>query len=36
MQWPCIAWYREGAAVQRLLPYLATYLGHIDVAAIQR
>ena len=31
-----IAWYREGADVQRLLPHLATYLGHIDVAATQR
>ena len=31
-----IAWYREGADVQRLLPLLATYLGHVDVAATQR
>jgi integrase len=31
-----LAWYREGADVQRLLPYLATYLGHVDVAATQR
>jgi site-specific recombinase XerD len=31
-----ISWYREGADVQRLLPFLATYLGHIDVAATQR
>jgi integrase/recombinase XerD len=30
------AWYREGAEVQRLLPLLATYLGHGDVAATQR
>ena len=30
------AWYREGADVQRLLPALATYLGHVDVAATQR
>ena len=25
------AWYREGADVQRLLPVLATYLGHSDL-----
>jgi site-specific recombinase XerD len=31
-----ISWYREGADVQRLLPFLSTYLGHIDVAATQR
>lgn len=31
-----ISWYREGADVQRLLPFLATYLGHINVAATQR
>ena len=31
-----IAWYREGADVQQLLPHLATYLGHVDVAAAQR
>ncbi len=31
-----VAWYREGADVQRLLPQLATYLGHVDVAATQR
>ncbi|WP_209262653.1 hypothetical protein [Thiorhodococcus minor] len=31
-----VAWYREGADVQRLLPKLATYLGHVDVAATQR
>jgi site-specific recombinase XerD len=30
-----IAWYRAGADVQRLLPYLATYLGHVDVASTQ-
>ncbi len=28
-----IAWYRTGANVQRLLPALATYLGHIDLDA---
>ena len=31
-----IAWYRTGADVQRLLPQLATYLGHIDVSSTQR
>jgi len=31
-----VAWYREDADVQRLLPQLATYLGHVDVAATQR
>jgi integrase/recombinase XerD len=31
-----IAWYRAGADVQRLLPQLATYLGHVDVASTQR
>lgn len=30
-----IAWYRAGADVQRLLPQLATYLGHVDVASTQ-
>lgn len=29
-------WYREGADVQRLLPLLATYLGHVDVSQTQR
>jgi integrase/recombinase XerD len=31
-----IAWYRAGVDVQRLLPPLATYLGHVDVASTQR
>lgn len=31
-----VSWYRQGADVQRLLPQLATYLGHVDVAATQR
>lgn len=31
-----ISWYRQGADVQRLLPHLATYLGHIHIAATQR
>lgn len=30
------SWYREGADVQRLLPCLATYLGHADVSATRR
>jgi integrase/recombinase XerD len=31
-----IAWYRTGADVQRLLPQLATYLGHVDIGSTQR
>lgn len=31
-----VSWYRDGADVQRLLPQLATYLGHINIAATQR
>jgi len=31
-----IAWYRAGADVQKLLPQLATYLGHVDVSSTQR
>jgi len=31
-----IAWYRAGANVQRLLPQLATYLGHVDIRSTQR
>lgn len=31
-----IAWYRSGANLQLLLPQLATYLGHIDLASTQR
>ncbi|GFP19742.1 hypothetical protein HKBW3S03_01246 [Candidatus Hakubella thermalkaliphila] len=31
-----VAWYREGADVQRLLPLLSTYLGHLDIAGTQR
>jgi integrase len=30
------AWYREGKDVQRLLPQLATYLGHVSIASTQR
>jgi site-specific recombinase XerD len=28
-------WYREGKDVQRLLPLLSTYLGHVDIASTQ-
>ena len=31
-----VAWYREGADVQRLLPLLSTYLGHLNIAGTQR
>jgi len=31
-----VSWYRAGADVQRLLPQLATYLGHIHIASTQR
>ena len=27
-----IAWYREGADVQSLLPLLSTYLGHVNLS----
>lgn len=30
-----VAWYRSGADVQRLLPQLSTYLGHIGLAETQ-
>jgi site-specific recombinase XerD len=30
------AWYREGKDVQRLLPKLSTYLGHVGIAETQR
>ncbi len=30
-----IAWYRAGADVQRMLPHLSTYLGHIGIAETQ-
>lgn len=29
------AWYHAGADVQKLLPHLSTYLGHVNVAATQ-
>lgn len=31
-----VAWYQQGADVQRLLPQLATYLGHVHINATQR
>jgi integrase/recombinase XerD len=31
-----LAWYRSGRDVQRLLPQLATYLGHVDIKSTQR
>jgi len=31
-----IAWYQKGRDVQRLLPALSTYLGHVDLSATQR
>jgi site-specific recombinase XerD len=31
-----LSWYRSGADVQRLLPQLATYLGHIHISGTQR
>lgn len=31
-----ISWYRREADVQRLLPQLATYLGHVHIGATQR
>lgn len=31
-----VTWYRQGADVQRLLPHLSTYLGHVNIAATQR
>ena len=30
-----LAWYREGKDVNALLPALATYLGHVNVASTQ-
>jgi site-specific recombinase XerD len=30
-----ISWYQQGADVQNLLPQLATYLGHVNIAATQ-
>lgn len=31
-----ITWYRDGADVQRLLPKLSTYLGHVHISGTQR
>ena len=30
-----LSWYRQGADVQRLLPHLSTYLGHVNLASTQ-
>ncbi|HET9644204.1 MAG TPA: tyrosine-type recombinase/integrase, partial [Burkholderiaceae bacterium] len=30
-----VRWYRDGADVQRLLPQLATYLGHVHITGTQ-
>ena len=30
-----VAWYREGADLQTRLPFLATYLGHVNVSGTQ-
>ena len=29
------SWYQQGADVQKLLPLLATYLGHVKLSATQ-
>ena len=29
-------WYESGADVQRLLPQLATYLGHVHISGTQK
>ena len=31
-----VSWYRQGADVQRLLPHLSTYLGHLEIKHTQR
>jgi len=31
-----LSWYRTGKDVQRLLPQLATYLGHVEIKSTQR
>jgi len=31
-----VTWYREGKDVHVLLPYLATYLGHLNLSGTQR
>ena len=30
-----VAWYRQGKDVQKLLPHLATYMGHVEIASTQ-
>ena len=29
------SWYQQGADVQKLLPHLSTYLGHVDIQSTQ-
>jgi len=31
-----IEWYQNGEDVQRLLPHLSTYVGHVNISATQR
>lgn len=31
-----VTWYKAGADVQKLLPKLSTYLGHISLSSTQR
>jgi integrase/recombinase XerD len=31
-----VSWYRQGVDVQRLLPQLSTYLGHVNIASTQK
>ena len=31
-----VAWYKAGSDVQRLLPKLSTYLGHVSLSSTQR
>ena len=31
-----VAWYQDSKNVQKLLPHLATYLGHVSIASTQR
>lgn len=30
-----VSWYQQGADVQKLLPHLSSYLGHVNIAATQ-
>jgi integrase/recombinase XerD len=31
-----VSWYRQGVDVQRLLPQLSTYLGHVNISSTQK